>query len=256
MSALAEFAALTLALIGPALSTRQLADFVREELLRTMQDEAFSAVYQPIVKLAERSVLGYEALTRFDDGTPPDRRFVEAESVGMSLRLETATLEKAVKALHLIPEGSAITLNVSPALILEGAILTRLLEPIRHPIVLEVTEHRQIQDYEAIRQALRDLPTPVGIAIDDAGAGFASLRHVIELRPQYVKLDRALISGVDGDSARRAVVAGMVQFAHSAGCELIAEGVETEAEHAALLALGVGLGQGYLYARPAPLEES
>ncbi len=253
MSTFVEFAALTVALIGPALSTRRLADVVREELHTIVEQESFSSVYQPIVRLADRSVLGFEALTRFEDGTPPDRRFVEAESVGMGLRLEAETLKRALSPLDLIPVGSTVNLNVSPAMILEGKILAGLLEPIRHPIVLEVTEHRQIDDYEAIRQALRELPTLVGLAIDDAGAGFASLRHVIELRPQYVKLDRALISGVDADSARRAVVAGMVQFARTAGCELIAEGVETEGEHDTLFELGVALGQGYLYARPTPL---
>ncbi|MGZ8480938.1 MAG: EAL domain-containing protein, partial [Candidatus Limnocylindria bacterium] len=228
MSTFVELAALTGALIGPALATRHLADVVREELISIVEHESFSSVYQPIVRLADRSVLGFEALTRFEDGTPPDRRFVEAESVGMGLRLESETLTRALSQPELIPESSTINLNVSPAIILEGTILARLLEPVTHPVVLEVTEHRQIDDYEAIRQALRKLPTLVGLAIDDAGAGFASLRHVIELRPQYVKLDRALISGVDGDSARRAVVAGMVQFARTAGCELIAEGVETE----------------------------
>jgi EAL domain-containing protein (putative c-di-GMP-specific phosphodiesterase class I) len=107
-----------------------------------------------------------------------------------------------------------------------------------------------VKDYEALRQALEVLPEAVGLAIDDAGAGFASLRHVIELRPNYVKLDRGLIAGLDRDHARRAIVAGMVHFAQSAGCALIAEGVETESEHEVLLGLGVEFGQGYLYGRP------
>jgi EAL domain-containing protein (putative c-di-GMP-specific phosphodiesterase class I) len=155
----------------------------------------------------------------------------------------------------MIPEGTAMTFNVSPAMILEGRLLKRLLAPVRQPVTLEVTEHRQIEDYEAVRQALRDLPATVGLAIDDAGAGFASLRHVIELRPDYVKLDRALVGGVHRDDSRRAVVAGMVQFARTAGCELIAEGVEIQAEHDALAELGVTYGQGNLYAAPAPLQK-
>jgi EAL domain-containing protein (putative c-di-GMP-specific phosphodiesterase class I) len=127
------------------------------------------------------------------------------------------------------------------------------LDPVRQSITLEITEHQQVKDYEALRQALEALPDAVGLAIDDAGAGFASLRHVIELRPNYVKLDRGLIAGLDRDHARRAIVAGMVHFAQSAGCALIAEGVETESEHEALLRLGVEFGQGYLYGRPEAL---
>lgn len=254
MSALAEFGALTVALIGPALATRQQADDVRQELLAIMQGKAFSSVFQPIAGLADRSPFAFEALTRFHDGSPPDRRLVEAEAVGMGLRLEAAMLSLAVKSLRLLPTGTALALNVSPAMILEGRILKRLLGPIRQPITLEVTEHRQVQDYEGVRQALRDLPATVGLAIDDAGAGFASLRHVIELHPDYVKLDRGLVAGLDGDLARRAV-AGMVQFAQNAGCALIAEGVETEAEHETLLDLGVEYGQGYLYGRPSTFAQ-
>jgi len=255
MSALSEFGALTVALIGPALATRQLADDVRQELLAIMQGKSFSSVFQPIVGLADRSPFAFEALTRFHDGSPPDRRLVEAEAVGMGLRLETATLTQALKSLRLLPTGTALALNVSPAMILEGRILKRLLGPIRQAITLEVTEHRQVQDYEAVRQALRDLPATVGLAIDDAGAGFASLRRVIELHPDYVKLDRGLVAGLDGDLARRAVVAGMVQFAQNAGCALIAEGVETEAEHETLQQLGVEYGQGYLYGRPSTFAQ-
>jgi PAS domain S-box-containing protein len=253
MSTLVEFGALSVALIGPALSTRNLGEVVRQELLEIIEREAFSPVYQPIVALADRSPIAFEALTRFDDGSPPDRRFVEAESVGMGLRLEAATLAMVLKSLRGIPAGTALTLNVSPALLLEGRLLKRLLQPVGRAIILEITEHRQIEDYEGVRRALQDLPATVGLAIDDAGAGFASLRHVIELRPDYVKLDRGLVSGVDRDKGRRAVVAGMVQFARSAGCQLIAEGVETEAEHETLFELGVEFGQGYRYAAPVPI---
>jgi PAS domain S-box-containing protein len=254
MSTLAEFSALTVVLVGPALSTRQLADVIREELQDVIIREAFSSVYQQIVGLADRAAFSFEALTRFHDGSPPERRFIEAESIGLGLELEVATLEVALKGLRFLPAGATMTLNVSPDLILEGRRLKKLLESIDHGITLEITEHRRIEDYGAVRRALGQLPSTIGLAIDDAGAGFASLRHVIELRPDYVKLDRGLVSGLDRDSARRAIVAGMVHFAKNAGCAIIAEGVETEAEHEALAQLGVEYGQGYLYARPSPLE--
>jgi len=99
------------------------------------------------------------------------------------------------------------------------------------------------------------LPRSVCLAVDDAGAGFASFRHILELRPTFVKLDRSLISRIDGDPAKKALVAGMRQFARSTGCRLIAEGVETDAERAALLRLGIRLAQGYLLGRPGPLPD-
>ena len=92
----------------------------------------------------------------------------------------------------------------------------------------------------------------VEVAIDDAGAGFANFRHILELRPAYVKLDRSLIAGIDKDLIRRELVRGIVPFVRTAQCRLIAEGIETKAELAALRALGVPLGQGYLLGRPAP----
>jgi EAL domain-containing protein (putative c-di-GMP-specific phosphodiesterase class I) len=90
-------------------------------------------------------------------------------------------------------------------------------------------------------------------AIDDAGAGFASLRHVIELRPQEVKLDRGIVKRVDRDPIRQAIIAGLSHFASNAGCLLIAEGVETLAERDKLVELGVAYGQGYLFGGPEPL---
>jgi len=118
--------------------------------------------------------------------------------------------------------------------------------------VLEVTEREPIDDYGAFRKASAALGDRVDWAVDDAGAGYASLRHIIELRPRYVKLDRGLVSGINADPIRQALVAGMLHFSSSMGVELIAEGVETEAERLTLHELGVPLGQGFLFARPAP----
>ena len=103
----------------------------------------------------------------------------------------------------------------------------------------------------ALREAVATLGQGIQIAVDDAGAGFASLRHVVELRPNYVKLDIGLIRGIGEDDARQALVAGMVHFANETGCALIAEGIETEDELEALQQLGIRLGQGFLLGRPA-----
>jgi EAL domain-containing protein (putative c-di-GMP-specific phosphodiesterase class I) len=119
--------------------------------------------------------------------------------------------------------------------------------------VLEITEHDPIQDYAALRAALTALEPPVEVAVDDAGSGYASLRHILALRPRYVKLDIGWVRGIDADPARQALVAGLVHFAGEVGCRLIGEGVETEAERTALLRLGVPLGQGCLFGRPVPV---
>ena len=123
-------------------------------------------------------------------------------------------------------------------------------------VVLEITEHVGVDDYGALRRALADLGTDVRFAVDDAGAGFASLRHILELAPSHVKLDRALVTRIDTDPARQALVAGLVHFAGEIGAMLIAEGVETAGERDTLLRLGVRVGQGYLLGRPAPAERA
>jgi len=94
------------------------------------------------------------------------------------------------------------------------------------------------------------------LAVDDAGAGYAGLRHILELKPQFVKLDISLVRNVDADRARQAMVAGMAYFASHSNCELIAEGIETAEELTELIRLGVSLGQGYLFGKPGPVADA
>jgi EAL domain-containing protein (putative c-di-GMP-specific phosphodiesterase class I) len=115
-----------------------------------------------------------------------------------------------------------------------------------------VTEHVAIEDYGAFRTAVKSLGSRVRVSVDDAGAGFASFRHILELRPDFVKLDIGLVREIDHDDVRQALVAGIVYFARKSGCQLIAEGIETTGERDQLRTLGVDLGQGYLLGRPAP----
>ena len=121
------------------------------------------------------------------------------------------------------------------------------------PLVVEITEHDTVADYRALREAIRSLGNSVRTAVDDAGAGIANFGHIVELRPDFVKLDIGLVRGVDGDLGRQAIVVAMRHFAQATGCRLIAEGVETEAEARTLAALRVDFGQGYWYGRPETL---
>jgi EAL domain-containing protein (putative c-di-GMP-specific phosphodiesterase class I) len=129
-----------------------------------------------------------------------------------------------------------------------------LLRATDRELVLEITEHAPIEDYPRLADALVTLRHHARLAVDDAGAGYAGLRHILEVQPQFVKLDISLVRAVDKDAARRAMIGGMVAFARDAGCALIAEGIETPGELATLQELGVRFGQGYLLGRPAPVD--
>jgi PAS domain S-box-containing protein len=252
LTTMSYLGALASGLLGPGLAAHQRDADLRAEIERIIAERAFTPVFQPIVRLAAGEPIGYEALTRFADGSPPEGRFADADTIGLGIELETAALGAALDAARALPEGAILSLNVSPSFVLKNGTLTELLGRTTRPLVLELTEREAIDDYAAFREAIARLDVAVDWAVDDAGAGYASLRHIIELRPRYVKLDRGLVTGINADPIRQALVAGMLHFATSIGLEIIAEGVETEAERLTLQELGVALGQGFLFARPGP----
>lgn len=252
LPAVTEFGAITAALLASELGSRRQLEGTRAELNAIISAGAFTPVFQPIVRLGDNEVVGYEALTRFADGVPPDRWFGVAEAIEGGAALETATMRAALVAAATLPPRSWLSLNLSPGRLGDGSLPALLAAAGARPIVLEITERTAIDDYQEVRDVLDGLARGVDIAVDDAGAGFSSLRHIIELSPRYVKLDLQLVRGVDIDPARQAMIAGMVFFARDAGCLLIAEGVETAGERDALRRLGVPFGQGYLFGRPSP----
>jgi EAL domain-containing protein (putative c-di-GMP-specific phosphodiesterase class I) len=168
----------------------------------------------------------------------------------MGIELEVATLEVAIRESEALAPGTWLGLNVSPTM-LAARRLAPLVASTRRHIVVEITEHEAIEAYSPLRGAMAELGPRVRLAVDDAGAGVANFNHLVELRPSFVKIDVSLVRGVDVDPSRRAVVVGLVHFAAEAGCEVLAEGIETEAERATVAELGVTLGQGYLLGRPA-----
>ena len=216
----------------------------------------FSMVFQPICSLSG-SLVGAEALARFD-GPPkrgPDRWFAEAEEVGLRRELELATAKVALSALPSLPPEIYLSVNVSPKTLLSASFRKLVLEnsdPTR--VVVEVTEHARIDDYERLNSAFDRLREPgVRLAVDDAGAGFASLRHILRLAPDFIKLDRTLIDGIEYDRSRQALAAGLISFAEKIEATIIAEGIEHSEEVDVLTALGVGYGQGFFIAKPGPL---
>jgi EAL domain-containing protein (putative c-di-GMP-specific phosphodiesterase class I)/CheY-like chemotaxis protein len=254
LPAVVEYAAVAGAVIGPQLASGVDRAHARREIEAIIEQQALRIVFQPVVGLARSEVVGFEALTRFEDGMPSDRRFREADAVGLGAALELACLRQALGLAEHLPNDCWLSLNVSPALILAGDALHTILAGTDRPLVLEVTEHSPVDDYQELRHAIGRLGPRVRLAMDDAGAGFASFRHILELRPDFVKLDIGLVRAIDSDPARQALVAGMEYFAARTKCTLIAEGVETGNERRAISQLGVPLGQGYLLGRPGPIE--
>lgn len=250
-----EFGAIARAVLGSGLAERHERAVARQHLQTVLADGGYRPVFQPVVDLRRRDIIGYEALTRFADGVRPDLRFADARRVGLGLQLEEATLIAALAAADELPHSAWLSINASPDLLLDAGRLARVLAGARRMVVIEITEHVAIDDYDALRRALRSIGSNVRVAIDDAGAGFASFRHVLELEPDFVKLDADLVRGVENDTSRQALVVGMRYFAQQTGSTLIAEGVETEAERAMLGELGIRFGQGYLFARPMPVSE-
>jgi EAL domain-containing protein (putative c-di-GMP-specific phosphodiesterase class I) len=254
LPAAGEFASVAETILAPALVARRDRAEARRRIRAVITAAAFHPVFQPIVELSTGRTVGFEALTRFDDGSRPDHMFAAALGCGLGAELETITLAAALRDARRLPPETWLSLNVSPVLLADGVTLATLLGDHSGPVVLEVTEHDAIETYGPLRTAVLALGPGVRIAVDDAGAGVANFNHLVGLRPDFVKIDAGLVRGVDADVSRSAVVAGLVHFAAMANCEVIAEGIETEVERTTLIALGATLGQGYLLARPAPIE--
>jgi EAL domain-containing protein (putative c-di-GMP-specific phosphodiesterase class I)/DNA-binding NarL/FixJ family response regulator len=226
-----------------------------DRIRRALDDDVLHTVFQPICTLAG-STIGAEALTRFR-GPPsrgPLRWFAEADEVGLLRELELAAVRTALAALPELPEHVFLSVNISPATVATPGFLRLIAGSDGARVVVEITEHARINDYDRLREALDGI-REVGarVAIDDAGAGFASLRHILRLEPEFIKLDRTLIDGIESDRSRQALAAGLISFAEKIDATIVAEGIERPGEVEALAELGVRYGQGYFFARPAPL---
>jgi len=251
LPAVAEFAVTASLLLAPMLRERRERTSDRNAIHRIIRDRAYRPVFQPVVDLRDGRTVGFEALTRFMDGRRPDLVFGLADRVGLGLELERATLASAIAAARALPSDAWLSLNTSPALVADDLGVGDILVARDRPVVLEITEHVAIADYRVLRSAIDRLGPGIRVAVDDAGAGIANFSHLVELRPDIVKVDAGLIRDLDRDLARQAAVVGFVHFAAKAGCVVIAEGIETESERRMALRLGVTYAQGYLFARPA-----
>lgn len=228
----------------------------RARIERVLEGGELQMVFQPVVDLRSGRPVAAEALARFT-ATPmrsPDLWFTEATRAGLGPDLELAAIRAALAELPRLPADVSLACNVSPAV----AASTRFAEVFEgHPgdrIIIEVTEHAPVGDYQSLEDALGRLrANGIRLAVDDVGAGFASLRHIIRLRPELIKIDMSLTRGIDRDRARATLTAGLLAFAREIGAYTVAEGVETGEELETLVELGVDGGQGFLWGPPSPL---
>lgn len=216
------------------------------------QPGGITAVFQPVVRVADGAVIGYEALSRSTvrPDVAPDAWLQLAETQGVRADVELACLAVARDAGD-PPDSALLFVNVSPDVALDPRFLALCRTLPRH--VIEVTEHAAVDDYAPLIERLKVLRAQGSlVAVDDVGSGYASMAHVLQLSPSFIKIDRSLVSGLHRDPRRRALVEALQAFASATSALSIAEGVETEAELRELRALGVDLAQGYLLGRPAP----
>jgi EAL domain-containing protein (putative c-di-GMP-specific phosphodiesterase class I)/CheY-like chemotaxis protein len=234
---------------------------IEDRIRAAIRGEGLSAAFQPIFDLEDHRVSGYEALARFS--AEPERGplgwFADAQEVGLGLELELATLRTALTEfaghLNRLSEDAFLSLNASPTTLLSDGFagtVNGALPPER--VVVEVTEHAEIADYAAFhRGASRLRSGGIRLAIDDVGAGYASLQHILHLEPDFIKLDLSLTQGIESHRWRRAMAAALISFARQIDCSVVAEGIETGEELRALIELGAPCGQGYHLAKPGPL---
>jgi EAL domain-containing protein (putative c-di-GMP-specific phosphodiesterase class I) len=226
----------------------------REARIQAVIDRGeLTIAYQPIWSLAPRRVVGFECLARFSGSPnrPPNEWFAEAAEVGRGPALEIAAIRLGLKALAALPSDIYLAVNASPETVMAPDFLAVFADVPPRQVVLEVTEHASVACYGGLVERLAALRgRGVRLAVDDAGAGYSGLHHILQLRPDLIKLDMALTRDIDSDPARQALAAALVAFAYETDSRIIAEGVETAQELETLRSLGIDRAQGYLLGRP------
>lgn len=225
----------------------------RERLEAVLEGAQLTAALQPIVRLADGAIVGYEALARFpvEYDLSTGRWFEEAARHGMSIQLELAAARVALDQLERLPADAYLAINVSPETVCSEALKSMIQAHDMRRLVLEITEHTPVEDYERLNACLSALQAlGLRIAVDDTGAGFSSLRHVLRLAPDIIKLDFTLVREVDQRPRMQALIAALLTFARGTQAELVAEGVETAEQLDTLKNLGVPYAQGYHLGHP------
>jgi EAL domain-containing protein (putative c-di-GMP-specific phosphodiesterase class I) len=214
-------------------------------------------VFQPAFHTCAGEIAFYEALARIYTRPyqSPDQWFRMATEIGLAVELELLALNEAIHALSRLPRGSDVSFNASPDLILSRHFDECMQAAPLDRLIVEITEHEMVSHYALLNATLTPLrQRGLRVAVDDMGAGYSSLRHILHIKPDIIKLDISLVRGIDGDAVRRALASALVCFARETGSKLVAEGVETDRELETLRALGADMVQGFFLGRPQPLQ--
>lgn len=227
----------------------------RAAIRKVVYQRDFEVVFQSVHDVASGKVIGVEALARFPrEPFRPDGFLEQAALLGLGIELETAIVARVISMIAQLPDDIFVAMNISPgaALLAPWEQMLADVDPSR--IVLEITEHDAVVDYGALDDALEACRTRgVRVAVDDVGAGFSSFSHVLELSPEFVKIDQSITRHIDVDDARRRLAHAIAELAGQMGATVIAEGVETQGELDAINAVGINAAQGYYLSRPRPL---
>ena len=239
----------------PAATLRKAA-----HIQQLLEPGAIRPVYQPIVRLSDMEVIGYEGLARFPyaDGLshmPPDITLAAAGEIGLREDLEVACWA-AMSQAGAPPNGRLLFVNISPDVLGHEGLMA-LADQLPSRLVIEITEQSAVTDYAELRERLKPwVARGASLAVDDTGAGYASLEHVVELRPDFLKLTRSLVADIDKDANRQALLRALMAFAKEVGAGIVAEGVEREEELLVLREAEVDYAQGWLFGKPgAPWPE-
>jgi len=235
-------------------SDRRVRQTMIDEIEMALAQGAPRIVFQPVFELADLRLHGFECLSRFEvePRRSPDKWFDQAAQAGIGVTLEERVLRKSLAYQQAFAAPSVLNVNASPQLVTSPH-LQPLFQSVQDlsRITLEITEHAIIEDYVALTSALAPLRQQgMGLAVDDAGAGYSSMKHILQLQPDIIKLDMSLTRCIHEDRNRRALAKGLVGFAHEIGSKVVAEGVETAEELATLRDLQVDYAQGYLLGKP------
>ena len=258
LAVMSTFAAMAGALLGRGRVEKGGDEAVTTRLRSAIDEQQFDIAFQPIYDLLTGDMRGAEALARFHG--PPEQGplgcISEAANYGLQAELEATILSRALDLREDLPRGVYLSVNISPATLVSPELYAALDGHDTLGLILELTEHVAIPGEAALERAITRLRNRgVKLAIDDVGSGYSGLSQILRFRPDYLKLDMSLVSGLETDAAKRSLALAMQHFAREIGAKLIAEGVEREEEAYALRMLGITLAQGFHLGRPGPLAD-
>lgn len=238
---------------------RQTVSQHKHEIEQIIKNNNICMYFQPIYCLKSNKIKGFESLARFftQPYKTPDVWFQNAEDIGLGEALEILAVQNVMHNLASFNKDTYISINTSPKHIISGVLSKKLAHFDCSNVVIEITEHSPIHDYNLMRQSLQPLREKgIRLAIDDVGAGYCSFQHILELEADIIKLDISLTQNINKERSKFLLAKALLGFAEAINCTVIAEGIENLQELMTLKALGINNVQGFFIAKPASLSDA